>query len=117
VIYTRPEVAWVGQTEEQIRASGVAYKVGKFPFSASGRARINHEAEGLVKVIADAESSQILGVHMMGPDVSEIIAEACVVMGFRAASEDIALISHPHPTRSEALRQAAMAVDGWAMQA
>ena len=117
VIYTSPEVAVVGQTEEELKAAGVAYKVGKFPFTANSRARINHETEGFVKVIADAKTDRVLGVHMIGPAVSEMIGEACVAMEFAAASEDIARTCHPHPTRSEALRQAAMAVEGWTMQA
>ena len=117
VIYTWPEVAVVGATEEDLKARGVAYKVGKFPFTANSRARINHEAEGFVKVLADAASDQVLGVHMIGPTVSEMIAEYCVAMEFSAASEDIARTCHPHPTRSEALRQAAMGVEGWTMQA
>ncbi|MGI9169860.1 MAG: dihydrolipoyl dehydrogenase [Caulobacteraceae bacterium] len=117
VIYTRPEVAWVGRTEEELKAAGVAYKAGKFPFTANSRARINREAEGFVKVLADAGSDRILGVHMIGPDVSETIGEACVAMEFSAASEDVARTCHPHPTRSEALRQAAMGVECWAMQA
>ncbi|HEY7852040.1 MAG TPA: dihydrolipoyl dehydrogenase [Caulobacteraceae bacterium] len=117
VIYTWPEVASVGATEEDLKARGVAYKVGKFPFSANSRAKINHEAEGFVKVLADATSDLILGAHMIGPDVGEMIAEYCVAMEFSAASEDIARTSHPHPTRSEALRQAAMGVEGWTMQA
>ena len=117
VIYTAPEVAVVGQTEEELKAAGVAYKVGKFPFTANSRARINHETEGFVKVIADAKTDRVLGVHMIGPSVSEMIGEACVAMEFAAASEDIARTCHPHPTRSEALRQAAMGVEGWTMQA
>ena len=117
VIYTAPEVAVVGQTEEELKAAGVAYKVGKFPFTANSRARINHETEGFVKVIADAKTDRVLGVHMIGPAVSEMIGEACVAMEFAAASEDIARTCHPHPTRSEALRQAAMGVEGWIMQA
>ena len=117
VIYTSPEVASVGANEEELRARGVAYKVGKFPFTANSRAKINHEAEGFVKVLADAASDRVLGVHMIGPDVSEMIAEYCVAMEFSAASEDIARTCHPHPTRSEALRQAAMGVEGWTMQA
>ncbi len=117
VIYTAPEVAVVGQTEEELKAAGVAYKVGKFPFTANSRARINHETEGFVKVIADAKTDRVLGVHMIGPDVSEMIGEACVAMEFAAASEDVARTCHPHPTRSEALRQAAMGVEGWTMQA
>ncbi|MDN6860029.1 dihydrolipoyl dehydrogenase [Pseudomonas sp. CAN2814] len=117
VIYTHPEVATVGRTEEQLKAEGRAYKVGKFPFSANSRAKINHETEGFVKVLADERSDEILGVHMIGPNVGDMIAEYCVAMEFRGAAEDIARTCHPHPTRSEALRQAAMNVDGWAMQA
>jgi len=117
VIYTFPEVAVVGRTEEELKAAGVAYKVGKFPFSANSRAKINHEAEGFVKVLADAKTDQVLGVHMIGPSVSEMIAEYAVAMEFSAASEDVARTCHPHPTRSEALRQAAMGVEGWIMQA
>jgi dihydrolipoamide dehydrogenase len=117
VVYTYPEVAWVGQTEEQVKASGVAYKIGKFPFTANSRAKINHETEGFVKFIADAKTDRVLGVHMMGPSVGEMIAEACVLMAFAGASEDLARICHPHPTRSEAVRQAAMGVEGWIMQA
>ncbi|HEV7156737.1 MAG TPA: dihydrolipoyl dehydrogenase [Caulobacteraceae bacterium] len=117
VIYTSPEVASVGANEEDLKARGVAYKVGKFPFTANSRAKINHEAEGFVKVLADAATDRVLGVHMIGPDVSEMIAEYCVAMEFSAASEDVARTCHPHPTRSEALRQAAMGVEGWTMQA
>ena len=117
VIYTAPEVAWVGKTEEELKAAGVAYKAGKFPFTANSRAKINHEGEGFVKVLADAVTDRVLGVHMIGPQVSEMIGEYCVAMEFSAASEDIARTCHPHPTRSEALRQAAMGVEGWTMQA
>jgi dihydrolipoamide dehydrogenase len=117
VIYTYPEVAQVGKTEEELKAAGVAYKVGKFPFTANSRAKINHEAEGFVKVLADATTDRVLGVHMIGPDVSEMVGEYCVAMEFSAASEDVARTCHPHPTRSEALRQAAMGVEGWTMQA
>jgi dihydrolipoamide dehydrogenase len=117
VIYTFPEVAFVGKTEEELKAAGVAYKVGKFPFTANSRSKINHEAEGFVKVLADAKTDRVLGVHMIGPDVSEMIGEYCVAMEFSAASEDVARTCHPHPTRSEALRQAAMGVEGWTMQA
>jgi dihydrolipoamide dehydrogenase len=116
VIYTYPEVATVGKTEEELEAAGVAYKVGKFPFTANARAKVNHETDGFVKVLADAKTDRILGVHMIGPDVSEMIGEYCVAMEFSAASEDIARTCHPHPTRSEALRQAAMGVEGWTMQ-
>jgi dihydrolipoamide dehydrogenase len=117
VIYTWPEVAVVGASEEDLKASGVAYKVGKFPFTANSRAKVNHEAEGFVKVIADAATDRILGAHMIGPDVGEMVGEWCVAMEFQAASEDVARTCHPHPTRSEALRQAAMGVEGWTMQA
>jgi dihydrolipoamide dehydrogenase len=117
VIYTSPEVAVVGQTEEELKAAGVDYKVGRFPFSANSRARINHETEGFVKVLADARTDRVLGAHMIGPSVSEMVGEYCVAMEFAAASEDVARTCHPHPTRSEALRQAAMGVEGWTMQA
>ncbi len=116
VIYTFPEVATVGKTEEELKAAGVAYKVGKFPFTANSRAKVNHEGDGFVKVLADAKTDRILGVHMIGPDVSEMIGEYCVAMEFSASSEDVARTCHPHPTRSEALRQAAMGVEGWTMQ-
>ena len=117
VIYTSPEVAWVGATEEELKAKGIAYKSGKFPFTANSRAKVNHEGEGFVKVLADAATDRILGVHMIGPQVGEMIGEYCVAMEFGGASEDVARTSHPHPTRSEALRQAAMGVEGWTMQA
>ena len=117
VVYTFPEVAWVGKTEEELKAAGVQYKAGKFPFTANSRAKVNHEAEGFVKVLADAKTDRILGVHMLGPQVGEMIGEYCVAMEFSASSEDVARTCHPHPTRSEALRQAAMGVEGWTMQA
>jgi len=117
VVYTAPEVAWVGQTEDQLKAAGVAYKAGKFPFSANSRAKINHETDGFVKVLADAETDRILGVHILGPQAGEMIGEACVAMAFGGSSEDVARICHPHPTRSEAVKQAAMGVEGWTMQA
>ncbi len=116
VVYTSPEVAWVGQTEDQLKAAGVQYKTGKFPFTANSRAKINHETEGFVKFLADAKTDKVLGVHMMGPQVGEMIGEACVLMAFGGASEDLARTCHPHPTRSEAVRQAAMGVEGWTMQ-
>ena len=97
VIYTFPEVAVVGKTEEELKAAGVAYKVGKFPFTANSRAKVNHEGDGFVKVLADAATDRILGVHMIGPDVSEMIGEYCVAMEFSAASEDIARTCHPPP--------------------
>ena len=117
VTYIFPEVASVGKTEEDLKAAGVEYKVGKYPFTAYSRAKINHEAEGFVKVLADAKTDRVLGVHMIGPQVGEMIGEYCVAMEFAAASEDVARTCHPHPTRSEALRQAAMGVEGWTMQA
>ena len=117
VVYTAPEVAWVGQTEDQLKAAGVAYKAGKFPFSANSRAKINHETDGFAKVLADAVTDRILGVHIMGPQAGEMIGEACVAMAFGGSSEDVARICHPHPTRSEAVKQAAMGVEGWTMQA
>jgi dihydrolipoamide dehydrogenase len=117
VVYTAPEVAWVGKTEEELKAEGRAYKAGKFPFTANSRAKINHETEGFVKVLADAATDEVLGVHLIGPSVSEMVGEYCVAMEFRAASEDVARTCHPHPTRSEALKQAAMGVEGWTMQA
>ncbi len=116
VIYTTPEVAWVGKTEEQLKAEGVAYKKGKFPFAANSRAKINHETEGFAKVLADAATDRVLGVHIYGPQAGEMIGEAVITMAFGGASEDIARSSHPHPTRSEAVRQAAMGVEGWTMQ-
>jgi dihydrolipoamide dehydrogenase len=117
VVYTAPEVAWVGKTEDQLKADGVAYKAGKFPFTANSRAKINHETDGFAKVLADAKTDRILGVHIMGPQAGEMIGEACVAMAFGGSSEDIARICHPHPTRSEAVKQAAMGVEGWTMQA
>ena len=117
VIYTSPEVAWVGLTEAEVKASGQPYKLGRFPFSANSRAKLQHEGEGFVKVISSTNDYRILGVHMIGPSVSEFIGEVCLAMEFHADSEDVARTCHPHPTRSEALRQAAMGVDGWTTQA
>jgi len=117
VVYTWPEVANVGKTEEQLKEEGVDYKVGKFPFAANSRAKTNHDTDGFVKVLADAKTDRVLGVHMIGTGVGEMIAEAAIVMEFGGSSEDIARTSHPHPTRTEALRQAAMGVEGWTMQA
>jgi dihydrolipoamide dehydrogenase len=117
VIYTKPEVATVGKTEEDLKAAGIAYKVGKFPFLANSRAKINHETDGFVKVLADAKTDRILGAHAVGPNVGDMIAEICVAMEFGGSSEDVARTCHPHPTRAEAFRQAAMGVEGWTMQA
>jgi dihydrolipoamide dehydrogenase len=111
VIYTSPEIAWVGQTEQQLKASGRAYKAGTFPFLANGRARALGDTTGMVKFLADAATDEILGVHMVGPMVSELIAEAVVAMEFKASSEDIARICHAHPSLSEATKEAALAVD------
>ena len=111
IIYTSPEVAGVGQTEEQVKESGRAYRVGKFPFQANGRARSLDEAEGFVKVIADAETDRLLGVHILGPRASELIAEAVLAMEFAGSAEDIARTCHAHPTLSEAVHEAALAVD------
>jgi dihydrolipoamide dehydrogenase len=117
VVYTWPEVASVGKTEEELKAAGVAYKTGKFPFAANSRAKTNHETDGFVKILADATTDRLLGCHIIGVGAGELIAEAASVMEFGGASEDIARTCHAHPTRSEAVRQAAMAVEGWTMQA
>ena len=111
VIYTSPEIAWVGQTEQQLKSAGRAYKAGTFPFMANGRARALGDTTGMVKFLADAASDEILGVHIVGPMASELIAEAVVAMEFRASSEDIARICHAHPSLSEATKEAALAVD------
>ena len=111
VIYTAPEIAWVGRTEQQLKADGVAYRAGTFPFSANARARALGETAGLVKFLADAKTDQILGVHIMGPFAGELIAEAVVAMEFRGSSEDIGMICHAHPSLSEAMKEAALAVD------
>ncbi len=116
VIYTYPEVATVGKTEEELKAAGIAYKAGKFPFTANARARTNLSTEGFVKILADAKTDRVLGVHMIGPDVGNMIGEASLAIEFSAAAEDIARTSHAHPTLTEAIRQSAMAVDGWTMQ-
>jgi dihydrolipoamide dehydrogenase len=111
VIYTSPEIAWVGQTEQQLKAAGVAYRAGFFPFTANGRARAMGDTRGLVKFLADAKTDRILGMHAIGPMVSELIAEGVVAMEFGAASEDIARICHAHPSLAEAVKEAALAVD------
>jgi dihydrolipoamide dehydrogenase len=109
VVYTWPEVAAVGYTEEQLKEKGIKYKAGKFPFMASGRARASMDTDGLVKVLADAETDEILGVHMIGPRTADMIAEAVVAMEFRASAEDIARMSHAHPTYTEAFKEACLA--------
>ena len=111
VIYTSPEIAWVGQTEQQLKAAGRAYKAGTFPFLANGRARALGDTTGMVKMLADATTDEILGVHIVGPMASELIAECVVAMEFRASSEDLARICHAHPSLSEATKEAALAVD------
>jgi len=111
VIYTSPEIAWVGQTEQQLKQSGCAYKAGSFPFMANGRARALGDTTGFVKVLADAKTDEVLGVHIVGPMASELISEAVTIMEFKGAAEDIARICHAHPTLSESLKEAALAVD------
>ena len=108
VVYTWPEVAAVGKTEEQLKADGVKYKAGAFPFKASGRARASNDTDGFVKVLADANTDEILGVHMIGPRAADLIAEAVVAMEYRASAEDIARICHAHPTFTEAMKEAAL---------
>lgn len=115
VIYTSPEIAWVGKTEQQLKAEKVAYQAGSFPFLANGRARALGDTTGFVKFLADAKTDEILGVHIIGPQASELISEAVVAMEFRASSEDIARICHAHPSLSEAVKEAALAVDGRAL--
>ncbi len=111
VIYTSPEIAWVGRTEQQLKADGVAYRAGTFPFLANGRARALGDTTGMVKMLADATTDEILGVHIVGPMASELIAECVVAMEFRASAEDIARICHAHPSLSESTKEAALAVD------
>jgi dihydrolipoamide dehydrogenase len=111
VIYTSPEIAWVGRTEQQLKADGVAYKAGTFPFLANGRARALGDTTGMVKMLADAATDEILGVHIVGPMASELIAECVLAMEFRASSEDIARVCHAHPSLSESTKEAALAVD------
>jgi dihydrolipoamide dehydrogenase len=111
VVYTYPEVASVGRTEEELKAAGIAYNAGKFPFTANGRAKVNKTTDGFVKVLADAKTDRILGVHMIGPHVGEMIAEAAVIMEFGGSAEDLARTCHAHPTLTEAVKEAALAVD------
>jgi len=112
VVYTWPEVAAVGQTEEQLKEKGIKYKTGSFPFKASGRARASGDLDGFVKVLADATTDEILGVHMIGPRAADMIAEAVVAMEYRASAEDITRVSHAHPTYTEAMREASLAATG-----
>ncbi|PTN11305.1 dihydrolipoyl dehydrogenase [Nitrosomonas aestuarii] len=115
VIYTSPEIAWVGKNEQELKKAGIAYKAGQFPFIANGRARAMNAPAGFVKVLADAESDRILGIHMIGPHVSELISEAVTAMEFFASSEDIARIVHAHPSLSEVIHEAALAVNNRAV--
>jgi dihydrolipoamide dehydrogenase len=110
VIYTYPEVASVGKSEEELKQAGVAYNVGKFPFTANGRAKANQQTEGFVKILADAKTDRVLGVHIVGFDAGNMIAEAAVAMEFSASAEDIARTCHAHPTLPEAVKEAALAV-------
>jgi dihydrolipoamide dehydrogenase len=112
VVYTSPEVAAVGQTEDELKQQGVAYKAGKFPFLANGRAKANQTTDGFVKVLADAKSDRVLGVHIVGPMAGELIHECAVLMEFGGSSEDLARTCHAHPTLSEAVKEAALAVEG-----
>ncbi len=116
VVYTSPEVASVGKTEEELKAAAIAYKIGKFPFTANARAKTIAATDGFVKMLADARTDRVLGVHILGAEAGNLIAEAALAIEFGAASEDIARTSHAHPTLAEAVRQAAMGVEGWAMQ-
>ena len=111
VIYTSPEVATVGKTEEQLKSENKSYKVGKFPFLANSRAKVNNETDGFVKILADNKTDKVLGVHIIGPHCGDMIAEMALAMEFGASSEDIARTCHAHPTHTEAIKEAALAVD------
>jgi dihydrolipoamide dehydrogenase len=111
VVYTSPEIASIGKSEEELKQAGITYNVGKFPFTANGRAKVNLETEGFVKILADARTDRVLGVHILGADAGNMIAEAAVAMELGAAAEDIARTCHPHPTLTEAVKEAAMAVN------
>jgi dihydrolipoamide dehydrogenase len=110
VIYTFPEVASVGKSEEELKAEGIAYNAGKFPFTANGRAKVNKTTDGFVKILADANTDRILGVHIVGANASEMIAEGAVIMEFGGSAEDLARTCHAHPTLTEAVKEAALAV-------
>ena len=110
VVYTMPEIASVGKSEEELKASGVAYNAGKFPFTANGRAKANQQTDGFVKILADAKTDRVLGVHIIGSDAGNMIAEAAVLMEFGGSAEDLARTCHAHPTLPEAVKEAAMAV-------
>ena len=111
VVYTFPEVASVGKTEEELKQDGIAYKAGKFPFTANGRAKVNRTTDGFVKILADATTDRVLGVHIVGPEAGNLIDECAVAMEFGASSEDIARTCHAHPTLTEAVKEAALAVE------
>ena len=111
VIYTSPEVAAVGKTEEELKKAKINYKVGKFPFLANSRAKVNNESDGFVKILADSKTDKVLGVHIIGPHCGDMIAEMALAMEFGASSEDIARTCHAHPTHTEAIKEAALAVD------
>lgn len=115
VMYTHPEVAWVGQNEQELKAAGVNYKIGTFPFAANSRAKTNLDTEGMVKILADAETDRILGVHIIGAAAGEMIAEGTLALEYGASSEDVARTCHAHPTLSEAFKEAAMATHGKAI--
>ena len=117
VIYTAPEIAWVGKTEAEVKAAGIDYKVGVFSFAANGRAKALQQASGMVKIIADKEDDEILGVHVIGPVAGELIAEAVLAIEFQASAEDLQRTVHAHPTLSEAMHEAALAVDKHAIHA
>jgi dihydrolipoamide dehydrogenase len=111
VVYTYPEVASVGLTEEELKDKGIAYNTGKFPFTANGRAKVNHTTDGFVKILADAKTDRVLGVHIVGPEAGNLIHEAAVAMEFGASSVDIARTCHAHPTLAEAVKEAALGVE------
>jgi dihydrolipoamide dehydrogenase len=110
VVYTHPEIASVGKTDEELKAAGIVYASGKFPFTANGRAKVNRTTDGFVKILADATTDRILGVHIIGANASEMIAEAAAIMEFGGSAEDLARTCHAHPTLTEAVREAALAV-------
>jgi dihydrolipoamide dehydrogenase len=115
VIYTHPEIAAVGQTEEQLKANGVEYKVGVFPFAASGRAMAANDTDGMVKMIAHAETDRVLGCHIIGPSAADLVQQIVIAMEFGSSAEDIGLTVFGHPTLSEAVHEAALAIDGYAI--
>jgi dihydrolipoamide dehydrogenase len=110
VVYTYPEIASVGKSEEELKEAGVAYNVGKFPFTANGRTKVNQTTDGFVKILADAKTDRVLGAHIIGAEAGDMIHECAVLMEFGGAAEDLARTCHAHPTRSEAVKEAAMAV-------